>query len=73
MGRGRKGLWISSQKQTRQTTTPYMLGHIGGCTHIESISLSHQDVEAVKRLTKGQLAYILFKGGNCVSDGTTIK
>ena len=47
-------------------------GLIGG-HHIEKkITLSHQDVEAAKRLTKEQLAYILFKGGNCVSEGTTI-
>ena len=47
-------------------------GRIGG-HHIEKrISLSPQDVEAAKRFTKEQLAYILFKGGNCVSEGTTI-
>ena len=35
-------------------------GRIGG--HIEKIiSLSPQDVEAAKRLTKKQLAYILYK------------
>ena len=44
-----------------------------GVQHIEkSISLFHQDLEAAQRLTKEQLAYILFKGGNCVSEGTTI-
>ena len=31
-----------------------------------------EDVEAAKLLTKEQLAYILFKGGNTVSCGTTI-
>ena len=47
-------------------------GRIGG-HHIEKkLSLSHQDVEAAKQLTKEQLAYILFKGGNTVSCGTTI-
>ena len=71
MGRGRRGLWISSQKQMRPTTTAH-LGRPPGYTHIESISLSHQDVEAAKRLTKEQLAYILFKGGNTVSERTTI-
>ena len=46
---------------------------IGG-HHIEKrIVPSLEDVEAAKRLTKEQLAYILFKGGNCVSEGTTIK
>ena len=71
MGRGRKGHWICSQKQMRPTTKAH-LGRPPGYTHIESISLSPQDVEAAKRLTKEQLAYILFKGGNTVSEGTTI-
>ena len=44
----------------RPTSTLQLLGRIGGYTHIESISLSPQDVEAAKRLTK-ELAYILFK------------
>ena len=70
MGRGRKWLVISSQKQMRPDSA--FVGRIGG-QHIEkSISLSNQDLEAAKRLTKEQLAYILFKGGNTMSGGTTI-
>ena len=60
MGRGRKGLVISSQKQMRQAITPLLLSRIGH-RHEESVSLSPQDVEAAKGLTKEQLAYILFK------------
>ena len=55
----------------RLTTKPLVLSCIE-YRNIEGISLSPQDVEAAKRLTKEQLAYILFKGGNCVSKGTTI-
>ena len=44
----------------RQTTTPLVLSCIG-YRNIESTSLSPQDLEAAKRLTKEQLAYILFK------------
>ena len=47
-------------------------GRIGG-HHIKNIIVpSLEDVEAAKRLTKEQLAYILFKGGKTVSGGTTI-
>ena len=38
----------------------------------KKILVMPQDLEAAKRLTKEQLAYILFKGGNCVSEGATI-
>ena len=55
----------------RSTRTAH-LGRSPGYAHIESISLSSQDVEAAKRLTKEQLAYIRFKGGNTVSEETTI-
>ena len=72
MGRGRKGIIISSQKQNR-AELPGHFGHLQGHSHKEKIiSLSPQDVEATIRLTKEQLAYILFKGGNTVSEGTTI-
>ena len=33
---------------------------------------TNREVEVAKSLTKEQLAYILFKGGNTVSEGTTI-
>ena len=71
MERGRNGFVVNPYKQMRLTTKPLFLGCIG-YRNIEGISLSPQDVEAAKRLTKEQLAYILFKGGNTVSDGTTI-
>ena len=61
MGRGRKGLIISSNKQNR-ATSPAHFGRLQGHSHIEKrIILSPQDVEAAKRLTKEQLAYILFR------------
>ena len=70
MGRERKGFMISSQKQMRPDSA--FAGRIRG-HHIEKrISLSPQDVDVAKSLTKEQLAYILFKGGNCVSEGTII-
>ena len=44
----------------RKAATPLLLSRTGH-RHEKSISLSPQDVEAAKRLTKEQLAYILFK------------
>ena len=67
---GRKGLIISSQKQMRADSA--FAGRIGG-HHIKNIIVrSLEDVEAAQRLTKEQLAYMFFKGGNTVSEGTTI-
>ena len=69
MGRGRNGFVTSSNKKLTPTSKPLVLGLEG---YRNNKSLSPQDVEVAKRLTKEQLAYILFKGGNTVSEGTTI-
>ena len=69
MGRGRSGFLISSKKQLRPDSA--FAGRIGGHKIEKRTILSPQDVEVAKSLTKEQLAYILFKGGNCVSKGTT--
>ena len=66
MGRERSGFVVNSKKQMRDADPRFFL------SLIECIILSPQDVEAAKQLTKEQLAYILFKGGNTVSGGTTI-
>ena len=73
MGRGRSGFVINFKKQMRLDSV--FAGRIGGHIIEKRINPSPQDVEAAKRLTKEQLAYILFhkdNGGNCVSGGTTI-
>ena len=59
MGRGRRGLVISSQKQIHQATKPLLLSRVGH-RHKEGTSLSLHEVEVAKSLTKEQLAYILF-------------
>ena len=60
MGRGRSRFVINSEKQMRPNNG-VLIGRIGEYTIEKRIILSPQDVEAVKRLTKEHLAYILFK------------
>ena len=61
MGRGRSGFLVSSKRQMRSTTK----GHWGCGPEVSpperKIMLTPQDMEVAKRLTKEQLAYILFK------------
>ena len=70
MGRGRSVILI---KPRRKYGATYWGCRPGVFLPPETkIVITPQEVEAMEPLTKQQLAYILFKGGNTVSDGTII-
>ena len=72
MGRGRSGSFITSPRKMRVTAKGHWGCSPGALPSEKKIMVTPQDVEVAKSLTKEQLAYILFKGGNSVSGGTTI-
>ena len=70
MRRGRSGILIKPRRKYGATYWGCRPGVF--LPPEKKIVVTPQDVEAKKRLTKEQLAYILFKGDNTVSEGTTI-
>ena len=73
MGRGRNGI-LRKPKGIIPGNQPVHWGSRPGvfCPPERKNVITPQDVEIAQSLAKEQLAYILFKGGNTVSGGTTI-